>query len=316
MSLPPALAQNLAQLCAGVPKAELQEARRLLTQRYHQGGAIAMDSNAQRLSYLATRMPATFQVVKDVLARIPGLDQVKSLLDLGTGPGTVLWALESHICLEHAHLVEQDLGLLNLGRTLGTSSFQTPQITHYHSPLETFQEWQEADLVSLSYVWAELTKQTRLHLLEKAYDHTGLFLVLIEPGTPHHSQGLLEARDFLLGKGAFIVAPCPHAFVCPLLLPDWCHFSAHVTRNTLHRQVKGADHPFELEKYSYLVASKSPVPGSTQGRLVRPPLKRKGHLVCDVCTKEGTLERRCVSRRDRENYALTKKKNWGDTWDF
>jgi ribosomal protein RSM22 (predicted rRNA methylase) len=314
MSLPTALAQNLAELCEGLPKAELQEARRLLTQRYHQGGPIAMDSNAQRLSYLATRMPATFQVVKDVLARIPGLDQVKSLLDLGTGPGTVLWALESHISLERAHLVEQDLGLLNLARTLGTS-LQTPKITHHHRALEVFQEWPQADLVSMSYVWAELAQQTRQELLEKAYTHTGLFLVLIEPGTPHHAQGLLEARDFLVKKGAYIIAPCPHAFACPIASPDWCHFSAHVTRNSLHRQVKGAHHPFELEKYSYLVVSKSPVP-TQKGRLVRPPLKRKGHFLCDVCTKDGALKRRCVSRRDRENYASVKKKNWGDTWDF
>lgn len=315
MSLPHALTQNLARLCEDVPKSELQEARRVLTQRYHQGGPITMDNNAQRLSYLATRMPATFQVVKDVLSRAPGLDRVKSVLDLGSGPGTVLWALESHLDLERAHLVEQDLGLLNLSRELG-ASLKTPHITHYHSALEAFQEWQEADLVSLSYVWAELNQQTRFSLLEKAYDHTGLFLVLIEPGTPHHTHNLLEARDFLIKKGAFIVAPCPHTLTCTMTSPDWCHFSAHVTRDTLHRQVKDANHPFELEKYSYLVVSKSPSNTPMNGRLVRPPLKRTGHLVCDICTKDGTLERSCITRKDKELYSFMKKKGWGDTWNF
>ena len=314
MSLPHALAQNLAQLCESIPKAHLQEARRVLTQRYHQGGTITMESHAQRLSYLATRMPATFQVVKDALSRVPDLDQVKSLLDLGSGPGTVLWALESHLCLERAELVEQNLELLNLGRTLGTSGLKTPNIVHHHSALESFQEWHKADLVSLSYVWAELNKQTCFSLLEKAYDHTNLFLILIEPGTPHHAHNLLDARDFLLKKGAFIVAPCPHALACPLASPDWCHFSAHITRDTLHRQVKEVNHPFELEKYSYLVVSKSPSKTPVEGRFVRPPLKRTGHLVCDLCTKDGTLERRCVSRRDKDLYSFTKKKGWGDTW--
>jgi ribosomal protein RSM22 (predicted rRNA methylase) len=46
-------------------------------------------------AYLATRLPATYAAVRDAMAKLAELRsdfRPQSLLDAGSGPGTVLWA--------------------------------------------------------------------------------------------------------------------------------------------------------------------------------------------------------------------------------
>jgi ribosomal protein RSM22 (predicted rRNA methylase) len=50
-------------------------------------------------------------------------------------------------------------------------------------------------------------------------------------------------------------------------------------------------------------------------RLILPPLKRKGHIVLDVCTPSGTFERWLVTRRNgKQAYRDARKAKWGDLW--
>ena len=50
------------------------------------------------------------------------------------------------------------------------------------------------------------------------------------------------------------------------------------------------------------------------------PLKRKGHVIADVCAPSGTVERRVVSKRklktagEGEAYKAARKSRWGDEW--
>lgn len=312
MTLPLLLQEGLEGLLAGHKHAALREARAHLTQTYHTQGAPHMVSEEERLSYLATRMPATFEVARAVLAQVPGLeDGVGRLLDLGAGPGTVLWALESLTHVARAVLVEQDKGLRALAQTLRGASSTPVEVLGID--LATGNFWEEADLVTMSYVWAELEGKDRLAVLEKAFAHAKRALVIIEPGTPRHVAGLLEARAHLVSQGAHILAPCPHAAACPVKAPDWCHFSAFVPRTHLHRVVKNVSQSYELEKYAYLIVTHdAPVP-THEGRLVRAPLKRSGHVMCDVCTAGGTLERWVYTKKDKEAYQGARKKAWGET---
>ncbi|MBA4750132.1 MAG: hypothetical protein H2057_05890 [Alphaproteobacteria bacterium] len=310
IELPVPLYQRLYKLCNDVSVTDLQKERAALTAQYHGHGEVRMHTRAQRLSYLATRMPSTYAALCAVLSFVPDLDQMTSLLDLGSGPGTVLWALKGKAPLQKATLVEQDSDLLSLSKDLWEEDAAL-SVTHQKENLLSYQSTEPADLVTISYVWGELDPTRRFEFLEKVYENTLQYLVLVEPGTPHHYQGLLEARAFLLEKGAQMVAPCPHAGMCPLKAPDWCHFSVAVKREALHRQVKEAHHPFELEKYSYLIVSKQnrDLP---QGRLVRPPLKRSGHVILDVCDASGALIRKTVTKKDKHLYQAFKKKEWGD----
>ncbi|KAF2675167.1 hypothetical protein BT63DRAFT_365858 [Microthyrium microscopicum] len=50
-------------------------------------------------------------------------------------------------------------------------------------------------------------------------------------------------------------------------------------------------------------------------RLILPPLKRKGHIVLDMCTPSGTYERWLVSKKNgKQAYRDARKSKWGDLW--
>lgn len=50
-------------------------------------------------------------------------------------------------------------------------------------------------------------------------------------------------------------------------------------------------------------------------RLILPPLKRKGHIILDVCTSDATLERWTVPRSySKQAFRDARKSSWGDLW--
>lgn len=66
-------------------------------------------------------------------------------------------------------------------------------------------------------------------------------------------------------------------------------------------------------------AIKSGAPGAGQwARLVRPPLKRSGHVIVDVCSPQGTFERRVVAKGGHKDiawaYRSARKARWGALW--
>jgi len=61
------------------------------------------------------------------------------------------------------------------------------------------------------------------------------------------------------------------------------------------------------------------VPGAGQwARMVRPPMKRSGHVIVDVCTPQGTFERRVVAKGGHKHiewaYRTARKARWGGLW--
>ncbi|KAK8155272.1 hypothetical protein BKA80DRAFT_283160 [Phyllosticta citrichinensis] len=53
----------------------------------------------------------------------------------------------------------------------------------------------------------------------------------------------------------------------------------------------------------------------TLPRAILPPLKRRGHVLLDVCTPAGNLERWTVPRSfGRQAYRDARKSRWGDLW--
>jgi len=64
------------------------------------------------------------------------------------------------------------------------------------------------------------------------------------------------------------------------------------------------------------VAQPTNYPNSlTLPRLIFPPLKKPGHVILDVCTPSGTLERWSVSRsHGKQAYHDARKSKWGDLW--
>jgi ribosomal protein RSM22 (predicted rRNA methylase) len=136
-------------------------------------------------------------------------------------------------------------------------------------------------------------------------------LVIVEPGTPSGWMRILSARSLLLAKGAHVLAPCPHALACPLVAPDWCHFSRRVARSRIHREIKEADVPWEDEKFIYLAASRMPGKAA-EARVIAPPRRASGRVDLKLCRSDGVAERRLVTRREGEAYKRARRLDWGD----
>lgn len=304
--------------------ADLQKAAEELTHRYRDDqersllvkkSSSFMRTSLQRAAYAGFRMPSTYAVMKRVLEELKirsHQETFETLLDLGAGPGTSLWAAQEVFpTLQKLTLLEKDPELIQLGKRLAkksslNASWQEEDLTLAH--------FQKHDLVILSYVLSEL--QSVENVIGKAWEATQKVLVIVEPGTRYGFANILLARDFLIKSQAHLVAPCPHQNSCPLALAgDWCHFSERVPRSRFHKMIKGGEKGYEDEKYSYLIASKMPAEtyqGETyQARIVRHPQIHPGHINLTLCTAEGLL-RKTFSKKEGEIYKQVRKKEWGD----
>ena len=91
-------------------------------------------------------------------------------------------------------------------------------------------------------------------------------LLIVEPGTPAGYRRIIALREQLIASGAHVAAPCPHDGKCPLTAPDWCHFTQRLPRSRAHRQIKGAELPFEDEKFIYVALTRAPLARASRPR--------------------------------------------------
>jgi ribosomal protein RSM22 (predicted rRNA methylase) len=319
MHLPEELKKAIEEEVRGKNIPSMAEGRREMTERYRDNqndNRELLATEIHRHAYLAARMPATFAAVKRVLIevqqRIPDL-KPESLLDLGAGPGTVLWAAhEIFPDIKKYTLVEKDRELVSIGKRLASRS---SKLTVSHAQwliqnLEQFSVPVGQDIIVLSYAVGELGSEAIAPLIKNCWLATEQLLVIVEPGTPAGFERIRSIRSQLIDLGAHMVAPCPHEMTCPMVGKDWCHFSERLARTSLHRQLKGGDLGYEDEKYSYVVVSKTPclLP---QNRVLRHPMKRSGHVVLNLCTGESGLKQLTVSKRNPELYRQAKAVDWG-----
>ncbi|KAJ5239608.1 Ribosomal protein Rsm22 bacterial-type [Penicillium chermesinum] len=132
---------------------------------------------------------------------------------------------------------------------------------------------------------------------------------------------------------------------------DYCAFEQRYIRPDFLQRIMGAkDHNHEDVKFSYLAVqrgvdlrqehgiqqSKEATDAAFEGfeeideadpesqakfhhlslpRMVFPPLKRQGHVIMDLCTPAGKIERWTVPRSfSRQAYRDARKSHWGDLW--
>ncbi|HEY2169616.1 MAG TPA: small ribosomal subunit Rsm22 family protein, partial [Candidatus Angelobacter sp.] len=212
--------------------------------------------------------------------------------------------------------LESDPSWIALGKRLAeqSESLALQQAQWLKQDLRSGLSCEKHDLVVISYTLGELPQAAAEAVLNKAWKCAGKFLVLIEPGTRRGFAAINAARSSLIANKATIVAPCPHHFTCPMAAAgDWCHFSQRVERTSQHRQLKGGALGYEDEKFSYLVAVKNSLP-STGARIVRHPGKHSGHVKLALCTAEGKIENRTITRSSKETYKRARKAEWGDLW--
>jgi ribosomal protein RSM22 (predicted rRNA methylase) len=317
MSTPGALSDALAAIDA-VPGLAMAVER--LSQRYHAGvvdGERALRDDLDRQAYVAARMPATSAAVSAALGRCrDALTSATSVLDLGSGPGSALWAVAEHgPRVARFTAVERDADLIAHGRRLAAHHAALAATTWIAADLRRLPAIDPHDLVVLSYVTNEIDDAARAALITQAWALTRVALLVVEPGTPRGFSACLEARTTVLAHGAHLAAPCPSAHVCPWAEADdrWCHFRVRVARSRLHRAAKGGALGYEDEPYSFVCATRTPLP-TIAARVVSTPKVHRGAVDLTLCTAEG-ITPLTIPRRDRQRYDAAAEFTWGDHLD-
>lgn len=152
-----------------------------------------------------------------------------------------------------------------------------------------------------------------------------------------------------------IIAPCTNHSTCPMHntsgptkgRKDYCHFEQRYIRPDFLQRIMGAkDRNHEDLKFSYLAVQRGKDMRQERGirqdaeatdaafegfehrseslpkvqplalpRAVYPPMKRRGHVIFDLCTPAGKIERWTVPRSySRQAYRDARKSHWGDLW--
>lgn len=313
MQLPEELQNAINFFVEQASPTALRKARELASQSYHtnQGAPSCFQEEVLRLSYILSRMPATFSAVCEVLKKLETRPRI--WLDLGAGFGSASWAAAT-LFPEASQfvLLEKSLDAIDLGKRLAQDhpSLQKAQwiCTNLPCPLP------EADAAILSYSLGELREAGAM--IDQWWNSKIPLLAIIEPGTVRGFSLLRKTRDQVLRCGGVVLAPCPHAMACPIGLEDWCHFSTRIARTKLQRFVKSASLGYEDEKFSYLIVAKERAVRAPCSRILRHPQKLSGHVRLTLCTHEGRHEEKVVGRSNQQLYRTARDAEWGDTIDL
>lgn len=301
----------------------LAERTAATTAAYRSGGtsAAAIRGPEDALAYALARLPATYAACAAVFAEArrmaPDFAPAR-LVDAGCGPGGGSWAaLEAFPSLSSVTWLDASPPFLALAERLAA---QAPEALRKadarKADLTAEAELPKGDLVMASYALAEIPEARQAPLVRRLWAASEGLLALIEPGTPAGYARLLAARDVLISEGAAILAPCPHHAACPLTGSDWCHFSVRLPRSRDHRLAKGAEVPFEDEKFAYLIAARPVVAaGVRSARVLTPPRAGKPGIELRLCNPDGSAAARFVGRRDKAAHARARRLGWGDVFE-
>jgi ribosomal protein RSM22 (predicted rRNA methylase) len=314
--LPAELKAALDAKLQGLSRSDTGERAAVISKTYRDGGGSgAIVSEADALAYALSRMPATYAAVTASLnsLREIALDFApSSLLDVGAGPGTASWAAaEAFPSLRRFTLLDANGALRALALDLAGRSSRLRDIDYRRGQARAaLAEADAADLVVASYMIGEIGEAERGALAELMWTRTRDTLLIVEPGTPRGYAGIIALRAQLIAAGAHVAAPCPHDGPCPLAAPDWCHFTQRLPRLRAHKQIKGAELPFEDEKFSYVTLRRAPALRHPARVLAQPDVS-KVEVTAKLCTSDGLAIAK-VPRRAKADYARARRWRWGD----
>ncbi|MGW3511361.1 small ribosomal subunit Rsm22 family protein [Streptomyces sp. NPDC000994] len=314
------LRSALSGLLDGLPPRQAAGAVERLIANYR--GSTPTDApilrdRADVVAYAAYRMPATFEAVRSALeafAEAAPEWTPSSHTDVGGGTGAAAWAVgATWDGIRPVTVLDWAEPALALGREIAEADPALREARWQRARIGAALTLDDTDLVTVSYVLGELTEADRAAVVDAAAA-AARAVVVVEPGTPDGYARVIEARDRLIAAGFQVAAPCPHSAACPIVPgTDWCHFSARVSRSSLHRQVKGGSLAYEDEKFSYVAATRFPV-APAPARVVRRPQIRKGQVLLNLCAPDEGLRRETVTKRHGDLYKAARDTDWGDPW--
>ncbi len=320
MEFPTELRYALEQILAGQKQNVLAMQAQSLSERYRfqtGSGHRLLTEDVQAAAYAAVRMPATFGAVCKVLEETLRCTDIhpSTLLDVGAGTGSASFAAAEFLSLNRVICLEREGAMSRLGKRLmqQAGSNCLKQAVWKDCDLVQKPALDRADLVIASYVLGEMNPSDRKIVAGNLWEATGQMLLIVEPGTPAGFAQLKDLRSLLLSRGAHLAAPCPSGQACPIPEGDWCHFTCRIARSKLHRQLKGADAPYEDEKFCYLALTKKPS-RPAPARIRRHPRIEPGKITLELCTKTG-FRQAVLRKRDGSLFKQARKSSCGDQWD-
>ncbi|RJF77722.1 small ribosomal subunit Rsm22 family protein [Rhodopseudomonas palustris] len=315
-ALPADLKAALEQLMYGTSRGDAAARAAAMSRTYRDGGTSApIVSATDAIAYAGARMPGTYAAVAaslNALIEITPDFSPSTLLDVGAGPGTASFAaMQAFESLRTLTLLDANPALRELALTLTQERPRAATLDYQLGDArKLLASAQPAELVIASYVINELGDAARDQLADALWRATTGTLLIVEPGTPAGYHRILQARARLIAQGAHVVAPCPHDAACPLQAPDWCHFVQRLPRSRLHQHLKGAELPYEDEKFSYVALSRA-APPLWPSRVLAQPEQTKVAITAKLCTPDG-LSTAVAPRRDKAAYARFRRLSWGD----
>uniref|UniRef100_A0A8C4LQ33 Methyltransferase like 17 n=1 Tax=Equus asinus asinus TaxID=83772 RepID=A0A8C4LQ33_EQUAS len=274
------------------------------------------------LVYMAARLDGGFAAVSrafhEIQSRIPEF-QPQTLMDFGSGTGSVTWAAHSTWgqSLREYMCVDSSAAMLDLSEKLLKGEDKWVCRVPCLGPQVQF------DVVVSAFSLSELpSKAHRTEVVQTLWRKTGHFLILVENGTKAGHCLLMDARDLVLkGKEkspldprpGFVFAPCPHELPCPQLTahkPLACSFSQayHPIAFSWNKKPKE-------EKFSMVILARgSPEEANRWPRITQPILKRPRHVHCHLCCPDGQMQHAVITarRHGRDLYRCARVSSWGD----
>jgi len=321
LELPPNLENAIREVLKILPTKQWVSAAQTLSQRYRGDRETLPRSFArgdeQTLAYLAQIFPATYAQLYGAMAATKAQApdwSPQSLLDLGSGPGTALWAAIAHWpTLTHLEAWERETAFIAVAKKLAQASehaaIQNCLWQKIDLRQQLVQNGRVFDLVVIGHVLNELNADDQLRLVDYAWKHCAGVLLLVEPGTSAAFPAIKNAREQLLKLGARTLAPCPHEQPCPLV-DDWCHFPQRLQRPHFQRRAKGALSQWEDCKFSYAALARFAPAHVPWARVIREPVVTKVYAEALICTADGIVPHR-EEKKNREAFMQVKKLLWG-----
>jgi ribosomal protein RSM22 (predicted rRNA methylase) len=209
-----------------------EEKRRVPTKEKHVLSYDKYESAAYAGVRAIPTYAAAYNILSQIKQRIPDFEP-NSILDFGSGPGSAVWAAKELYSIPEVTAIDTSQDMLDIFQTF-IEEDQCEIHTQRYLSL-TVSDTLHSDMVVSSFTLSELQtdtirKMTVLNLWKQTKD----VLILIDRGSPVGAKVIASARQEILdyckehSEDCYIVAPCPHESICPMLTnphKHWCHFS-------------------------------------------------------------------------------------------
>ncbi|XP_072941331.1 ribosome assembly protein METTL17, mitochondrial [Epargyreus clarus] len=296
----------------------------ILKKNVYRWGNISYDKPTS-LQYLMRRAAPEYavlvRILDEIMRRLPDY-KPRSFFDFGSGVGTGTWAINhywkkdmfEYFCVDtssHMH----DLARLILCQ--GRDNVELPFKAYFQRQFLPASSDLKYNIVLSAFSLFEMpSMKSRLETIQKLWNKTEDFLIVVEQGTNAGFQVINEAREFVLNTAdnkGYVFAPCPNDNVCPRYLE-------HQTPCNFLMKYESLPYPstsdVAADVFSYVILRKGTRPAEDPQwpRIVRAPIIRSKHTICRLCTAQGELKEVIFakSKYDQTTYRCARSSNWGD----